>query len=208
MAIAAVMLLTCLPALAEQTRDGQITVIVGDEQSKFIRSGVQLAAYLLARGDYGDWTTVKNFETIKITSRDDGSAWIDQSMKQIHNRIKLLRLQPTAKATTNAQGTAVFKELEHGIYYVEAIKYTDPNLTVSAMLLSTPNREREIQITAIAKFVHTPPTEEEPPPTKYWPPVQKIIVPVKKREHLETIDEYETALGLGNIQIHVGVCFE
>ena len=210
----ATVLLISLTATAGAENDGQMSITIGDAQSEFDRGGIVLAAYLLATGDYGDWTTVNDFAIIKITSRDDGSAWIDQSMKQIHTRIKKLRITPTETATSTAQGKALFTNLEHGIYYIEATKIPDPNLTVSAMLLSTPNKEGAIAVNANAKVVHydSPAPErtegEKVEPTSYWPPVKKLIIATRRGERLHIIDEYETALGLGNIQIHVGVCYE
>ena len=34
-----------------------------------------------------------------------------------------------------------------------------------------------------------------------------VYIPIRRGTH-EIIEDYETALGLGNIQMHVGVCFE
>lgn len=200
------MLLTSLPALAGAENDGQISISIGNENSKAVLSGIVFDAYLLARGDYGDWTPVGDFETVKITSRDDGSAWIDQSMKQIQSRIKRFSLKPYESATTNEGGKALFTGLEHGIYYVVASKVPDSRLTISAMLLSTPNKEQELKISANAKYTETelPQGKDDDEETT----VKKLIVPVRRGERLVIIDEYETALGLGNIQIHVGVCYE
>ena len=221
LAIMMAMLLTSLPVPAGAENDGQISITVGNSTSKAVLSGIVFDAYLLARGDYGVWTTTDEFSSIKITARDDGSAWIDQSMRQIQSRIRRNGLKPYKSATTNASGKALFTDLEHGIYYVQASKIPDYRLTISAMLLSTPDRENKLNIIANAKYTEseTPPGgggggggggEETPPttPTGYWPPVKKLIVPTRRGERLTLIDEYETALGLGNIQIHVGVCYE
>ena len=102
---------------------------------------------------------------------------------------------------------------EHGIYYVMASKVPDYRLTISAMLLSTPNKEQELKISANAKYTETQGDDDggdggDKTITSYWPPVKKLIVPIRRGERLAIIDEYETALGLGNIQIHVGVCYE
>lgn len=211
--IAMAMMLTSLPTLAGAENDGQISISIGNANSKAVLSDIVFDAYLLARGDYGNWTPVDGFETVKITSRDDGSAWIDQSMKQIQSRIKRFDLKPYKSATTNAGGKALFTNLEHGIYYVMASKVPDYRLTISAMLLSTPNKEQELKISANAKYTETQGDDDggdggDKTITSYWPPVKKLIVPIRRGERLAIIDEYETALGLGNIQIHVGVCYE
>ena len=96
---------------------------------------------------------------------------------------------------TGADGKAKFTGLEHGIYYITMVSSPDPRLTgMSAMLVSTPNKGAEVKVSADAKY-----SENK---------TRRGFPPAGNGEHYESIDEYETALGLGNIQMHVGVCFE
>ena len=80
MMIVMVLLLTSLPAMAERLYNGEMEITIGDDKSPFSRANIELSAYLIARGDFGDWTPVKEFADITITSRDDGSAWISSSL--------------------------------------------------------------------------------------------------------------------------------
>ena len=219
MMIAMALLLMSLPAMAaENPHDGKMEITIGNNNSKFYQGEIELSAYLIARGDYGDWTPVKEFADITITSRDDGSAWISSSMKQIKQRIKDLKIQPVKSAKSHKNGKTNLNGLEHGIYYVAMTKGNGENITITPMLLSTPDKSKSVEVTAIAKYEYTPPEEDEetPPdeptiprgPVPVPPKVPMIIVPTRRGERLVDIDEYKTALGLGNIQIHVGVCYE
>ena len=141
------LLLTSLPTLAGAANDGQMSISIGKPYA-----GIVFSAYLLARGDYGNWTTVNDFDTIKITSRDDGSTWIDKSMKQIRTQIRRFNVKPVQTATTDASGKALFTGLEHGIYYVDATTVPARHkIRISPMLLSTPDKENKLNIIANAK---------------------------------------------------------
>ena len=217
--IAMTLLLTSLPTLAGAANDGQMSISVGNGYGDIVFS-----AYLLARGDYGDWTTVNDFDTIKITSRDDGSAWIDKSMTQIKSQIRRFNLKPVQSATTDASGKALFTGLEHGIYFVQATNVPARHkIRISPMLLSTPDKENKLNIIANAKSEPIKTTDDDDDEDDdddddggdgivgskhFWPQVKLLSLTLKRGERLTLIDEYETALGLGNIQIHVGVCYE
>ena len=301
MMLAMIILLISLPALAANESDGWLSITIGDANSDFERGGVYLAAYLVATGDYGNWTMVEAFKSITVYSRDDGSAWIDQSLSKIHDQIQRSGIRPTQTAVSDSSGKLEFKGLEHGIYFIEQTAGPE-RLKVSMMLLSTPNKAGDVQVRAEAKFevettpsptpvttttkptftpfetptpVNTPdvtptptpkptrkpvptPTPEPHPyriiihyiyedgtkawddwgPYTLWPgenydkispeipgytpdhdriygvmphrDLEFTVIYVKREQgkRLITLDDYETALGLGNIQMHVGVCFE
>ena len=196
---AMLLMLAALPALAED--DGWMSITVGDQHSTFDREGIQLAAYLVATGDYGAWTPVSSFSDIKMFSRDDGSAWISQSLKDLRERVRNRRIPYTRLATTNAAGRTEFRDMPHGIYFIDMYK-GPAGLTIAGMLLSTPDKTGEVRIRAVSKTEFNPPTPENEPD------IPMIYVPTRKGERLVNIDEYKTALGLGNIQMHVGVCYE
>ena len=225
--IAMAILLAILPAMADSPRDGQIVITIGDESSEFPREGIVLAAYLIAKGEYGDWTPLGEFSDITISTHDDGSTWVGKSLDEIHDKIVAANMSATQKATSDADGVVHFKHLEHGIYFIEMVSTPDSRLTMKKMLLSTPDKYNNIIATANAKTDYdkfkkqeetteeTPEEETEPEPENPKKPKSKpkAVEPIKtfptrRGQHLESIDEYETALGLGNIQMHVGVCFE
>ena len=217
MMIVMALLLTSLPAMAEDTHNGQMKITIGSDTSEFRRGYIELSAYLIARGDYGNWTPVKQFEDIQITSRDDGSAWISASMKQLRKRIKEIGYQPVQYGVSHDDGTLNITGLEHGIYYVAMTKGNGEKIEITPMLLSTPDKNNNPNVTANAKVQYNPPEEENTPPKEPTVPpgpvpvpekVPMIIVPTRRGERLVDIDDYKTALGLGNIQIHVGVCYE
>ena len=209
--LAAVLLLMCLPATAEQANgktkkkakgDGIISIIIGSDSSTYTRSGIVLNAYLVATGEtYGGWLLESPYRDMKLfVEQEDedrtGSTWIDDALKQLHARIRTLGAKPTQKATSNKDGIAEFNKLQRGVYYIEMVKGPD-YLSLKPMLLSVPNAAGSIQYYSTAKGSYNPPT-----PMLRNPPA------AGKGRHYENIDEYETALGLGNIQMHVGVCFE
>ena len=221
--IAMAILLAILPAMADSPRDGQIIITIGNESSEFTRKGIVLAAYLIAKGDYGDWTPLGIFSDITISTRDDGSTWVGKSLDEIHDKIVAANMSATQKATSDADGEVRFTGLEHGIYFIEMVSTPDSRLTLERMLLSTPDKDNDVIATANAKPhfnkfekpEEKPEEETEPEPENPKKPKQKPkavepirTFPIRRGQHLESIDEYETALGLGNIQMHVGVCFE
>ena len=217
MMIVMALLLTSLPAMAERLYNGEMEITIGDDKSPFSRAKIELSAYLIARGDFGDWTPVKEFADITITSRDDGSAWISSSLKQIRKQIKDLKIQPVKSAVSHTNGKVNFSGLEHGIYFIAMTKGNGEVKETSPLLLSTPDKNKKVAVAGNAKIDYAPPKEDTPPPedptippgpVPVPPTVPMIIVPTRRGERLVNIDEYETALGLGNIQIHVGVCYE
>ena len=181
------LLMTALPATAEETENGQIIIKISD--ARFVVSGIELFAYEIATGDYGHWTPVKALTGLEFPKSEDDSAWADETLKLVKAKVNELGRPRTA--TTDNNGTAVFSKLTHGVYYITGGNIADPNLTIRPMLLAVPNKRNDTRIVANSKHEYKSdfPT---PPPGK----------------HYEPIDEYETALGLGNIQMHVGVCFE
>ena len=273
------LLISCVsvPAGTEETNNGWLSITVGDDRNEFNPEGIRLAIYLLATGDYGDWTMTEPFSDITVFIRSDGSASVDMTLSRIRQRIEDRKVRPTAEATSDANGKIEFRNLEHGIYYTEMTAGPE-RLTMSAMLLSVPNSSGSVQVRAMAKYEYETPTptptptpkptftpfvppevtdtpaptavpEESATPTVSPPPtptptaggqgtakhtatpapvkVTRVPVPtpapytdhppVPKHvprltphpgETAILIEDYEAALGLGNIQIHVGVCYE
>ena len=199
MMIAMALLLMCLPATAETKNDGLLSVTVA-ANGKFDPKGITLAAYLVATGDYGEWTMQDYCRDVEIFTGTDGATKINQSLSTLTDRIKARGIKSAQTASTDANGKASFSGLQHGIYLVQMTKGPD-GLTLSPMLLATPNRDGAVQIAANAKFTYNV-------TTKTTTTVTKLTVTTQKNERLVNIDEYETALGLGNIQMNSGVCFE
>lgn len=246
-AMTLILALSCLCAYAEE--DGWLSITVGDEKTPFERNGMTFEIFLIATGNYGDWTMLDAFSDINVFTREDGSASVDVTLAQIDRRIEGRNIKPTGKEKTGKDGKVEFKKLKRGIYFV---RMTDgpERVTVSPMLLSTPNKEGTVQIRAVAKFTYETPTpsptptpkptltpfvtptptpgpSSTPTPTTAEPTRTPVATPTptpnpettpipkhvpqlspKPGETVIEIDEYETALGLGNIQMHVGVCFE
>ena len=244
-----VLVLCCIAGQAgmESTDDGWISITVGDEKSEFSPEGIQLEIYLVATGNYGNWTMVDAFSDITVFTRSDGSASVDMTLGQIRQRIADRRIQPAAKGTSDKSGKVEFKNLPHGIYYTVMLDGPE-RLSMSPMLVAVPNRNGSIQVRAVAKYEYTTPTpsptpapkptmtpfvtpvvtpgEETPtpaPPTKEpvatpspTPDPARTPVPTHvptqppqdPEEETIPLDDYEAALGLWNIQTHVGVCYE
>ena len=256
------LLLCCIPAEADNQKDGWVSITIGDEKSPFSKEGIEVAVYLIATGDYGNWTMEKDFADITVFTRDDGSTHIDKSLAQIRQRIQDRKIKALQSDLTDGNGKAEFKNLPRGIYYV-LMTHGLEGLTISPMLLSAPNKEGSVQIRAVAKYEYrevtptpsptptpkpTPTPFETPEITPTVPPDRKVtptptapqetstlpptpappsptpaftpgptLTPTREPVITQTpgpsdtpipIDDYETALGLGNIQMHVGVCFE
>lgn len=226
----------------ENAGDGWISITVGDEKSEFSPEGIQMEIYLVATGDYGNWTMTEAFSDITVFTRSDGSASVDMTLGQIRQRIADRRIQPTAKGTTDKNGKVEFKNLTHGIYYTVMLDGPD-RLTMSPMLVAVPNRAGSIQVRAVAKYEYAtptpsptpepkpsitpfvpdvtpgteaPPTREPVPTPSPTPDPVKTPVPTHvptqppqdPEEETIPLDDYEAALGLWNIQTHVGVCYE
>ena len=232
------LLLCAIPAEADNQNDGWISITIGNNKSAFERKGISFAIYLVATGNYGDWTMQSQFSDIKVFTRDDGSTYINKSLAQIKKRISDQGIRATTSGSTNGAGKVEFKNLQRGIYYVVMTNGPE-HLTVQQMLLSTPNKAGETQIRAVAKYNYNPPPAPTPTPKPTptpvptltpWVPANPTPTPAPTPsptpdgstpvpEHVPTqtprpgevtvpMEDYETALGLGNIQMHVGVCFE
>lgn len=239
------LMIACIPARADDN-DGWMSISIGHEK------GVELEAYLIATGDYGDWTMLKDFSDITVFTRGDGSFHVDAALSQIRKRIDDWKIKPVKKQKSDAEGKVEFKNLERGIYFV-MMRDEMESLKISPMLLAVPNKEGSVQVRANAKYeVVTPspsptptpkptftpfvtpeetptrkgptpePTRTPAPPTSTpaptpspTPDTEKTPVPDRpsplpphEGEKLVPLEDYETALGLGNIQMHVGVCFD
>jgi len=241
-----ILLFSCMSALAEtqNENDGWLSITVGEDRSGFDPEGIRMTIYLLATGDYGNWKMVEEFSDITVFTRSDGSASVDITLGQIRNRIADRKIKPVEEAVSDKSGKLEFKNLAHGIYYMEMTAGPD-KLKMSPMLLSIPNKNGSIQVRAVAKYEYETPTpsptpsprptmtpfipEETPttdettaPPTKEpvatpsdSPDPEKTPVPQhvptlvpKPDEYPVPLEDYEAALGLWNIQTHVGVCYE
>lgn len=268
-----------VPAGTEETKDGWLSITIGDDKNEFDPGGIHLAIYLIATGDYGDWTMEDDFRDITVFIRKDGSASVDKTLSQIRQRIADRKIKPTDSAVSDENGKLEFRNLVHGIYYTEMISGPE-RLTMSAMLLAVPNSSGNVQVRAMAKYEYETPTPSPTPTLKptFTPFVPPDVTPTPTPEptdapsespdntatpsvspaptdkttpkpaskatkkpakatrepvptpapvtdntpvpkHAPTlqpnpgettiaIEDYEASLGLGNIQIHVGVCFE
>lgn len=196
--MALIVLTAVLPAQA--AGNGlKIRIRFGNTNSVFNRDEIHLKAYKIAEGEYGQWTMLKPYKEIKVFTddpKDDGSKWIDASMNSIRAVIQRSGIGPTQKAQSNKDGIVTFTNLENGIYYIQKEKAPE-GLNIRPMLLAVPGRNGGTTVSVTGKYTYNPTT---PPP--------KNLPPPKKGQRYVNIDEYETALGLGNIQIHVGVCYE
>ena len=76
---------------------------------------------------------------------------------------------------------------------------------MSPMLLAIPNKTGNVKVKAVAKYVYETPT---PAPTNTPVPPHVPVLPPEPGENVIPIEDYEAALGLTNIQMHVGVCYE
>lgn len=162
-----------VPAGTEETKDGWLSITVGDDRNEFDPGGIRLAIYLIATGDYGAWTMVDDFRDITVFIRQDGSASVDKTLSQIRQRIADRKIQPTDSAVTDDKGKLEFRNLAHGIYYTEMVSGPE-RLTVSAMLVSVPNSSGNVQVRAMAKYEYETPT---PSPTPTLKPTFTPFVP-------------------------------
>ena len=176
-----VLVLCCIAGQAgmESADDGWISITVGDEKSEFSPEGIQLEIYLVATGNYGNWTMVDAFSDITVFTRSDGSASVDMTLGQIRQRIADRRIQPAAKGTSDKSGKVEFKNLPHGIYYTVMLDGPE-RLSMSPMLVAVPNRNGSIQVRAVAKYEYTTPTPSPTPAPKptMTPFVTPVVTPV------------------------------
>jgi hypothetical protein len=161
-----------VPAGTEETKDGWLSITIGDDKNEFDPGGIHLAIYLIATGDYGDWTMEDDFRDITVFIRKDGSASVDKTLSQIRQRIADRKIKPTDSAVSDENGKLEFRNLVHGIYYTEMISGPE-RLTMSAMLLAVPNSSGNVQVRAMAKYEYETPT---PSPT---PTVKPTFTPFK-----------------------------
>ena len=155
-ALALMLILACIPAMAADN-DGWISMTIGDEKSEYNRSGIPLELYLIATGDYGDWTMLQEFSDITVFTRDDGSAHVDITLSQIRKRIGERSIKPTQRQESDENGRLEFKDLPRGIYFV-MLREEVQDLDISPMLLSAPNKAGSVQIRAVAKVEYVTPT--------------------------------------------------
>ena len=269
--LAVILLLSAaVPALAET-----LTVHYEQDNSKtdenrfdFRNESVELAAYLIGTGSYGDWKIIDIYEDIKIF--DEKNAFQKNSLTEIKNRIREKNPGAVATAWTRADGrnngiTDIIVT-QPGLYYVTQINSRTNGGTVrtSDMMMATGGKADNVD--AKWEFKAPVPTDDVPPEEKvykliihyiygngpyvgqhvfpdyteedlwtgykysipsgkkqgYWATIEVVtdVIPNHDMEHWVyyfmveqgkrkiPIEDYETPLGLGDIQMHVGVCFE
>ena len=239
-------LLCSIPAWAavRNQGDGWISITIGEESSEFDREGIGLSVYLIAKGEYGEWTMLDAFSDIKVFTRNDGSASVDTALSKIEKRIREQGIKANQTQKSDEKGKAEFKDLAHGIYFVMMAEQPEL-LKIGSMLIAVPDKKGSLKVRVNAKYEYETPTPSPTPtpkptatpfapvdtPTAPYdtaPPTATpvatpsptpdpdstpipVIPPTLPPDPMETpviIEDYETALGLGNIQMHVGVCFE
>ena len=198
-------------------QNGQVTVTIGSKDSNFDRQGIRLDAYLIATGDYYYWKTLSPFETFAREgftydttygiSLKNGANFLSANMDDLEKIIVDNGIKPTRQAISDEDGRVYFKNLRWGIYYI-SLGNGPKGLEMTDMLVSVPDLDKKASTVINSKVEYTGAKiqindDEEPKKT-----IKMLIVPTRRGERLHEIDEYETALGLGNIQMHVGVCFE
>ena len=193
--ITMIMFTALLPVHAETHKDdGAISIIIhanNPNHLDFKKSDICVKAYQVASGDYGGWTMLPEFDGIDVFAEhgDDGAGWIQQSLDAIKAKIDQDHVKCTEKAKTDEAGQAELNNLPRGIYYImmtDLPKY----LTLQPMLVAVPDAKGHLHTQSFTKGEYTPNPK------------------FRGGGGFTDIDDYETALGLGNIQIHVGVCFE
>ena len=110
--MAVILLLSFIPVQAEE--EGRITITIGDKDSEFQREGIQLGIYLLATGNYGDWTMVDTFKDIDVFTRKDGSTNVGTSLNQISKRIEDRKVKPADTQTSDEEGFVEKDDSEEG----------------------------------------------------------------------------------------------
>ena len=217
-------LFSCGSVFAEtqEAADGWLSITVGDERSGFNPEGTRIAIYLLATGDYGNWEMTENFSDITVFTRDDGSASVDITLGQIRRRIDDRKLKPVEEAVSSwalACSTAMLLSIpsKSGNPQVRAVaKYEYETPTPSPTPPPKPTLTPFVPpVTPPSDNTPAPPTREpEPTPTNSPKPDTTPVpphvptLPPGPQESTIPLEDYEAALGLGNIQMHVGVCYE
>ena len=82
------MLLISLPSMAATVNEGKIIITVGNEKSQFQRSGIKLAVYQIATGEYGNWTAAKELPGLWFTQKESDNKWVDETVQLINERLK------------------------------------------------------------------------------------------------------------------------
>ena len=104
------LLFSCVsvPAGTEEANDGWLSITIGDDRNEFDPSGIRMAIYLIATGDYGSWTMEDDFSDITVFVRSDGSASVDMTLSQIRQRIADRKIKPTADGVSDEKGKIEF----------------------------------------------------------------------------------------------------
>lgn len=265
----ALLLSAAVPALAEK-----LTVHYEQDESKkaedrfdFKTEEIQLAAYLIGTGPYGDWEILDIYKDIRIF--DENNAFQKNSLTDIKNRIREKNPGSTiawTRAADASNGIAEILVANPGLYYVTQINARTKGGTVrtSDMMMATGGKADSVN--AKWEFKAAVPDDDVPPEEKLYkltihyiygngPMVGQHVFPDHKEEELWTgykynvpsgkkqgywatievvtgvmpnhdvelwvyyfmveegkrripIEDYQTPLGLGDIQMHVGVCYE
>ena len=197
---------------AGDNKDGKITVTIKNKDQILKKEGIRLDAYLIATGDFRYWKMLPAFETFSRdgerydmtynTKNKNGHtiAFLSGTIEDIAGIIDKNKIYPTQQETSDENGIVTFSNLRWGIYYIR-LGNGPKDMRMTDMLLSVPDAQGTVAVTINAKSEYNAEEDGSDKP-------EMLIVPIKKGERLVNIDEYETALGLGNIQMHVGVCFE
>ena len=145
MMIAMALLLTSLPAIADQIT-GRIYATVGKPHADYTKAGIKVSAWRIATGSYGEWDSDSSLGDLSVWAQSDGSVAANISMSEIYDRIRTNNIG-SYSSTTYEDGTTTINGLGEGVYLVK-VTVGPSGLKTKPLLVSIPAKNGDAIVSA------------------------------------------------------------
>ena len=197
-----IMGILCLSAAAEDSANGRLLFRMEANRHLPDRSGIEISLYRIggvAAGTETGWVIDDAYSSAGVLSAGNSNE-LDQAGDRVAAIIARTGAQPIAGGQTNRNGRLTFAGLTPGVYFGRMSNGPEQAaVTMQNFIVTVPGVQNGVAVYDVAlspKYT----AEAEPP-------MHEDITPYIPKGYV-IIEDLLTPLGLGEIQIHVGVCYE
>ena len=192
----------CLSAAAEDSETGRLLFRMEPNRLLPDRSGIEISLYRIggvAAGTETGWVIDDAYRSAGVLDAENSNE-LEQAGNRVAEIIARSGAQPIARGKTNRNGRLIFAGLTPGVYFGRMSNGPDgATVTMQNFIVTVPGTRSGGTIGDV-ELVPKYTAEAEGP-------THENITPYIPKGYI-IIEDLMTPLGLGDIQIHVGVCYE